>query len=123
MALSNLMHPRNIYKNKRPNFKELAIKYPEFREHAVTDLKGNVVLDFKKPECLKALSWALLKEDFELEVEMPMDRLIPTIPLRLNYILWLEDIVCDIKDDISAIDIGKVYKIKIIYTVMLPCWP
>jgi hypothetical protein len=25
------MHPRNIYKN-RPNFKQLAISYPEFRK-------------------------------------------------------------------------------------------
>ena len=64
--------------------------------------------DFKKPECLRSLSWALLKEDFNLDVEMPLDRLIPTIPLRLNYILWLEDLLSSIngEGDIKGIDIG-----------------
>ena len=106
MALNNLMHPRNIYKNKKPNFKELAVKYPQFCNHAASDLKGNVHLDFKKPECLRALSWALLKDDFDLDVEMPVDRLIPTIPLRLNYILWLEDLAGGEDSNLSVIDIG-----------------
>ena len=73
--------------------------------------------DFKKPECLRALSWALLKDDFDLDVEMPLDRLIPTIPLRLNYILWLEDLLSSVeKRQIRGIDIGKaglVVQIKI----------
>ena len=33
MSSKNLMHPRNPYRN-RPNFKELALKYPEFRQYA-----------------------------------------------------------------------------------------
>ena len=64
--------------------------------------------DFKKPECLLALSWALLKDDFDLDVEMPLDRLIPTVPLRLNYILWLEDLLSSAGErQIRGIDIGK----------------
>ena len=67
-----------------------------------------ISIDFKKPECLKALSWALLKDDFDLDVEMPLDRLIPTIPLRLNYILWLEDLLSSTSEtgDVKGIDIG-----------------
>ena len=64
------------------------------------------VKDFKKPECLRALSWALLKDNFNLDVEMPLDRLIPTIPLRLNYILWLEDLLSGEEKQIRGIDIG-----------------
>ena len=106
MALNKFMHPKNIYKDRKPDFKALAIKYPEFRQHAVQDLKGNVHLDFKKPECLRALSWALLKDDFGLDVEIPVDRLIPTVPLRLNYLLWLKDLMEDKSKSVTGIDIG-----------------
>lgn len=33
MSQNKYMHPRNIYKN-RPNFKQLAASYPEFRKFA-----------------------------------------------------------------------------------------
>lgn len=106
MALNRFMHPRNPYKEKKPNFKALALKYEEFRKHAIQDMKGHIHLDFKRPECLQALSWAILKEDMELDVDMPLDRLIPTIPLRLNYILWLEDMFAVDQHDLQGIDIG-----------------
>lgn len=76
MALNKFMHPRNPFKDKKPDFKKLAINYKEFRQHAVTDLKGRVHIDFKKPECLRALSWALLKEHFQLDIDMPLDRFV-----------------------------------------------
>ncbi|KAK2142055.1 hypothetical protein LSH36_1002g03117 [Paralvinella palmiformis] len=106
MALNKYMHPRNVYKDRKPNFKKLAEKYEEFHKHVLHDDHGTVQIDFKKPECLRALSWALLKDDFNLDVLMPLDRLIPTIPLRLNYILWLEDILDRETETICGIDIG-----------------
>ena len=106
MALNAFMHPRNLYKDKKPDFKELANKYENFKLHTTTDAKGKVHIDFKNPECLRSLTWALLKDGFDLNVEMPIDRLIPTIPLRLNYLLWLEDILQG-KSVINGIDIGK----------------
>ncbi|KAF4526319.1 hypothetical protein B566_EDAN015472 [Ephemera danica] len=107
MAMNKFMHPRNPYK-KHPNFKELAIKYPEFRKFAKTELSGRVVLDFKDQPALRALACTLLEEDFGLKVEIPLDRLIPTLPLRLNYLLWIEDLleIAKIKTDIKGIDIG-----------------
>lgn len=93
MALNKFMHPRNPFFLKKPNFKALAAKYEQFKEHCDVDDKGNVHLDLKKPESLRALSWVLVKEEFDLDVEMPLDRLIPAIPQRLNYILWLEDVL------------------------------
>jgi len=42
MALNQFMHPRNRYRDIRPDFKMLAEKYAEFREHTTTDLKGKV---------------------------------------------------------------------------------
>lgn len=57
---------------------------------------------------LRALTCTLLKKDFHLDVEIPLDKLIPTVPLRLNYILWIEDLLSISKGEgeIRGIDIG-----------------
>lgn len=66
-----------------------------------------VHVDFKNPACLRALTCALLQDDFQLNIKMPLDRLIPTVPLRLNYILWLEDIFGSSSGmPVKGIDIG-----------------
>ncbi|XP_062617286.1 RNA N6-adenosine-methyltransferase mettl16-like [Saccostrea cucullata] len=107
MALNKFMHPRNPYKEKAPNFKALSLKYPEFAKCVFQDLKGKCHLDYKSPTSLRQLAIALLKEDFDLDVEMPLNRLIPTIPLRLNYILWIEDILKELAQVKGrGIDIG-----------------
>ncbi|XP_078335902.1 RNA N(6)-adenosine-methyltransferase mettl16-like [Crassostrea virginica] len=107
MALNKFMHPRNPYRDEAPNFKALAQKYPEFAKCVFQDLKGKCHLDYKSPASLRQLAIALLKEDFDLEVEMPLNRLIPTIPLRLNYILWIEDILKELNDvQGKGLDIG-----------------
>lgn len=116
MALNKFMHPRNPYRDKAPNFKALAQKYPEFAKCVFQDLKGKCHLDYKSPASLRQLAIALLKEDFDLEVEMPLNRLIPTIPLRLNYILWIEDILKKLNDvQGKGLDIGmyKSFDLKI----------
>lgn len=52
-----------------------------------------MIFDFKNPEALKALTTTLLQKDFGLQVEIPSNRLVPTLPLRLNYLLWMEDLI------------------------------
>ncbi|XP_046351658.2 RNA N6-adenosine-methyltransferase mettl16-like [Haliotis rufescens] len=106
MSLNKYMHPRNPYRHQKPNFQLLASKYPEFSSHVVTDTAGKVFLDFKNPEDLRVLTKTLMKEDFGLDVELPQDRLVPTIPLRLNYLLWVEDIIGRKKSGVRGIDIG-----------------
>ncbi|KAF2883512.1 hypothetical protein ILUMI_22685 [Ignelater luminosus] len=107
MSLNKYMHPRNIYKTP-PNFKQLAIDFPEFRAYVKQDVSGKVAIDFKDIKALRALTCTLLKKDFGLDVEIPLTRMIPTVPLRLNYILWIEDLlsISGELDNINGIDIG-----------------
>ncbi|KAM8818279.1 RNA N(6)-adenosine-methyltransferase METTL16 isoform 2-T2 [Rhynchonycteris naso] len=110
MALSKSMHARNRYKDKPPDFAYLASKYPDFKQHVQMNLNGRVSLNFKDPEAVRALTCTLLKEDFGLSIDIPLERLIPTVPLRLNYIHWVEDLIGHQDSDKSTlrrgIDIG-----------------
>lgn len=68
--------------------------------------------NFKDLEAVRVLTSTLLKEDFDLDVDIPSSRLIPTLPLRLNYLLWLEDIVQSnelVSDTVRGVDIGMYF--------------
>ncbi|XP_067102418.1 RNA N6-adenosine-methyltransferase mettl16 [Osmerus mordax] len=106
MALNKSMHPRNRYKDKPPDFAYLASKYPDFQKYVHTSLAGRAMLNFKEPEAVRALTCTLLKEDFGLTIEIPLERLIPTVPLRLNYIHWVEDLIGGQGEPRKGIDIG-----------------
>ncbi|XP_023132682.1 RNA N6-adenosine-methyltransferase mettl16 [Amphiprion ocellaris] len=106
MSLNKSMHPRNRYKDKPPDFSYLASKYPDFQQHVHTSLAGKPVVNFREPEAVRALTCTLLKEDFGLTIEIPLERLIPTVPLRLNYIHWVEDLIDGQKQPRRGIDIG-----------------
>lgn len=63
------------------------------------------------------LTEVLLKHDFNLDVKIPPNKLVPTLPLRLNYILWIEDLInhasFDGMEGMLGIDIGNKMKIMI----------
>ncbi|TMW54116.1 hypothetical protein DOY81_000792 [Sarcophaga bullata] len=88
----NQMHPRNIFK-KPPDYTELAIKYRDFRHVCKLELSGKVCIDYKNEIALRTLTQTLLLEYFDLKVEFAPGSLVPTLPLRLNYILWIEDLL------------------------------
>uniref|UniRef100_A0A674DYY1 U6 small nuclear RNA (adenine-(43)-N(6))-methyltransferase n=1 Tax=Salmo trutta TaxID=8032 RepID=A0A674DYY1_SALTR len=46
------------------------------------------------------------KEDFGLTTDIPLERLIPTVSLRLNYIHWVEDLIGGQGEPRRGIDIG-----------------
>ncbi|BCR94884.1 DUF890 domain protein [Aspergillus luchuensis] len=79
---------RNIYKDE-VDFTALALQSPEFAKY----LKANGQLDFSDPDAVRQLTKSLLQRDFELKVEIPENRLCPPVPNRLNYILWLQDLL------------------------------
>uniref|UniRef100_A0A182WDY1 U6 small nuclear RNA (adenine-(43)-N(6))-methyltransferase n=1 Tax=Anopheles minimus TaxID=112268 RepID=A0A182WDY1_9DIPT len=109
MAVNEFMHPRNRYRQK-PNFHLLVKQYPELNEVARVDLTGKVKLDYRNKRAVHLLSKCLLLRDFGLKLELPPNKLVPTLPLRLNYIHWLEDIGSvaqwQDKETVRGIDIG-----------------
>ncbi|KAH9501835.1 Methyltransferase-like protein 16 [Dermatophagoides farinae] len=107
MAFNQFMHPRNIYRQK-PVYEQLAREYSDFANHVYRDEKGKVHIDYGDIGALRSLTQTLLKKDFHLNVQIPEQRLVPTLPMRLNYILWIEDLLehCRLCYQIKAIDIG-----------------
>ncbi|OJJ47054.1 hypothetical protein ASPZODRAFT_115977 [Penicilliopsis zonata CBS 506.65] len=102
---------RNIYKNE-VDFPALALQSAEFAKY----LKPNGQLDFNDPDAVRQLTKSLLERDFGIKVDLPDDRLCPPVPNRLNYILWLQDLLDTTGDeyrdgydpdrDVLGLDIG-----------------
>ena len=62
----------------------------------------------------RELACSLLSKDFGLEVVLPVDRLVPMVPQRLNYIHWLEDLLAEgtgregeEENKVVGVDIGE----------------
>ncbi|CAN9160225.1 unnamed protein product [Alternaria alternata] len=59
-------------------------------------------LDFQDPSTTQALSKAILRVDFGLELDVPDDRLCPPIPNRWNYVAWLQGLIDSTSPDYSS---------------------
>ncbi|KAL7738215.1 hypothetical protein ACLKA6_006550 [Drosophila palustris] len=100
------MHPRNVLRTA-PDYTKLAIKHKDFRQVCELELNGKVSLNFRNERTLRELTKMLLLEYFGLHVDFAPGSLVPTLALRLNYILWLEDLLAPLKlDTVRGIDIG-----------------
>ncbi|KAF8486300.1 S-adenosyl-L-methionine dependent methyltransferase [Russula ochroleuca] len=105
------MHERNPYKIP-PDFDSLAHAYPPLRPHITrTSDNGLPTVDFHDETAQRRLTQALLYRDFDIQLEIPSDRLCPPVPNRLNYVLWLLDIVSHTSSSehlaqVHGIDIG-----------------
>ncbi|KHJ42817.1 hypothetical protein D918_07099 [Trichuris suis] len=87
---------------------ELRTPFEFHQGDAINEVKGKLHFDFKNPEAVLTLTKTLLEKDFGLFVDIPSDSLVPRIPGRLNYLLWLQDLMEEnFKDEhIHCIDIG-----------------
>ncbi|USW50081.1 Putative METTL16/RlmF family, S-adenosyl-L-methionine-dependent methyltransferase [Septoria linicola] len=73
-------------------------------------------IDFHDPKVVQQLTKSLLRYDFGLSLNLPDDRLCPPIPVRWNYIRWIQDLLdttsptpSDIYDperEVLGLDIG-----------------
>ncbi|KAL4914125.1 hypothetical protein BDW62DRAFT_204951 [Aspergillus aurantiobrunneus] len=102
---------RNLYKDG-VDFASLALQSADFAKF----LKPNNQLDFTDPYAVRQLTVSLLKRDFGLKVDIPEARLCPPVPNRLNYILWVQDLLDTTGDEyrdgydpdriVTGLDIG-----------------
>lgn len=66
-----------------------------------SERKFAYTLDFSDPAALRELTCAVLEKDFGLKVEIPLDKLIPAVPQRLNYVHWIEDLLMCCGDSVQ----------------------
>jgi 23S rRNA A1618 N6-methylase RlmF len=87
------MHPRNPY-SVPIDIAQLAGQFPDLYDHVISrSSNGRVVYDWHAPGATYAVTRALLKRDFDLDWQQPLEHLCPPVPGRLNYLLWVEDLV------------------------------
>ena len=65
------------------------------------DAKQSKSIDFRNPEVALQLTKSLLKSDFNLSLVLPDDRLCPPVPVRWNYIRWMQDLLDTTTDTYS----------------------
>ncbi|ORX39814.1 hypothetical protein BD324DRAFT_678907 [Kockovaella imperatae] len=86
------MHPLSRYARAKPDFKRLGDRCPELAPFVKASETGYAAIDFADPAALRALTKALLKHDWDLDVDLRDDRLCPTISNRLDYALSVLDL-------------------------------
>ncbi|GFZ46189.1 hypothetical protein JCM24511_04436 [Saitozyma sp. JCM 24511] len=86
------MHPKNPYATNKPNFAQLASRYPDFAPFVTVGSDGYASIDFQDAAALRTLTRCLLKEDWKLDVDLREDRLVPTLANRLDYLLHILDL-------------------------------
>ncbi|KAG8468336.1 hypothetical protein KFE25_013419 [Diacronema lutheri] len=90
------MHERNPYAARQHDFAELSRDFPALRPFCHAPPPGSArapSFEWADPGALKALTAALLSRDFGVRWELPDGHLCPTVPSRLNYLLWLDDLI------------------------------
>lgn len=71
-SLNDYMHPRNPFKVK-PNYQMLGEKYPSFKPFLVPyPSNKKFKINFDDPNALRSLSTVLLKDTFNLDVNIPI---------------------------------------------------
>ncbi|KAF2717886.1 hypothetical protein K431DRAFT_147421 [Polychaeton citri CBS 116435] len=98
------------------DFSELASEKAGNLEFRKLWLASKKQLDFSDPATVQQLTRSLLKHDFHLDIDLPNDRLCPPVPVRWNYVRWLQDLIdttnggftegYDANRRVTGIDIG-----------------
>lgn len=106
-------HKRSLYRSGL-DIAELVELYPSFAKHTAKGRKGRLTIKEWTLEAQRELTRHLMQKDFGITICLRSDRLCPPVPQRLNYLLWVEDLLLlskDIErpgrnDHIKGIDIG-----------------
>ncbi|KAG8731762.1 hypothetical protein FRC11_002460, partial [Ceratobasidium sp. 423] len=90
------------------DFGKLAEAFPPLKPFLFKNVSGGYSLNFKDDAANRTLTRALLNRDFGLNVTLLEDRLCPPVPNRLNYVLWISELVKVLspEEPIVGVDIG-----------------
>ena len=87
------LHPNNIY-NKNYDFDSLVLLNPSLKKFVFENEYQTKTLDFNNPTAVKTLNQTLLLKDFDIKSwDIPNGFLCPAIPGRLDYVLYLADLL------------------------------
>ncbi|KAG0478868.1 hypothetical protein HPP92_013587 [Vanilla planifolia] len=87
------IHPRNRYADQPPDFGLLASLYPSFKQFVFSSRSGRPAIDWKDYNATRELTRVLLLHDHGINWWIPDGQLCPTVPNRLNYIHWIDDLL------------------------------
>ena len=76
MSLNEYMHIRNRYRTNPPDFKQLAEKHSALKPFLIEKTNGGVTLNFRDANAVRALTTAAAKEDFNLNLELSLGKII-----------------------------------------------
>jgi 23S rRNA (adenine1618-N6)-methyltransferase len=111
--LKSKLHPRNRYRQDY-NFEILKKVQPDLEPYILTNKYRNKTIDFFKPNAVKMLNNALLKQHYAIEYwDFPSNYLCPPIPGRLDYIHYVSDLLASSNkgsipkgNNVRCLDIG-----------------
>ena len=81
------------FANEEYDFAQLSKTCPELQQYVIIDDNGRGRIDFSSAEAVRALTVAIMRSSYGLRIEIPLDRLIPRVPNRLNYIQWISQLL------------------------------
>ena len=81
MSFNEYMHSRNRYRMNPPDFRQLADKHPALKIFLIEKKNGGVTLDFRDAKVVRALTIATAKEDFNLDLELSLGRILIVVSL------------------------------------------
>ncbi|XP_042000229.1 U6 small nuclear RNA (adenine-(43)-N(6))-methyltransferase-like [Salvia splendens] len=87
------IHHRNRYADNPPDFAQLASLYPSFEPYVFYSRDGCPRIDWTDFNATRELTRVLLLHDHGVNWWIPDGQLCPTVPNRLNYIHWIEDLL------------------------------
>ena len=107
------LHPRNLHKFGY-DFKQLTQTNSDLNQYVFTNEFQTQTIDFSNPDAVKSLNKSILMLNYGIKYyDLPKDYLCPPIPGRVDYILYLADLLASNNkniipqgENIVGLDIG-----------------
>jgi len=110
------LHKKNPFRDGY-NFDLLIQHFSALKAFVFINPYGNQTINFAEPKAIKALNSALLKYHYDIDWDIPANNLCPPIPGRLDYLLYVSDLIS--KKDVHLLDIGT--GANLIYPILATC--